>query len=45
LNSPYEKRLPPYKMKKSKKKKRSVKAKQTKPLKISEMIINYAGWD
>ena len=29
-------------MKKSKKKKRSVKAKQTKALKISEMIINYA---
>ena len=29
-------------MKKSKKKKRSVKSKQTKPLKISEMIINYA---
>jgi len=29
-------------MKKSKKKKRSVKTKQTKPLKISEIIINYA---
>jgi len=29
-------------MKKSKKKKRSVKTKQTKALKMSEMIINYA---